>query len=220
MKKTVQDKRMKATYPQRIQFIAIAACPGQVDLRARRKDLGSSSACAVQGAREERENGVEEDYVGESGRKMIIPPVQEISNLVRAAYLSQGEEEDATCLCMRTMGEQSHGFEAGLLQKAMEEQNLVEYRTREEGEIQVLSKSEKQQTHHRMSAMHESTYQGDVKHGTYREDRSCAKDVVMKRGVEKVKTEYRRKMEYLKMLYTRIFRPLLPGCTGLPVSAS
>ena len=86
--------------------------------------------------------------------------------------------------------------------------------------MRVPSDDEKQQTHHWMSAMHESTYHGDVKHGTYRGDRSCAKDVVMKRGVEKVKTEYRRKMEYLKMLYTRIFRPLLPGCTGLPVSAS
>ena len=74
---------------------------------------------------------------------------------------------------------------------------MVEYRTREEGEIRVLSNSEKQQTHHRKSAMHESTCQGDVKHRTYQEDRSCAKDVVMKRGVEKVKTEYRRQMEYL-----------------------
>jgi hypothetical protein len=55
-------------------------------------------------------------------------------------------------------------------QNAMEEQNLVEYhKTREEGEIapldtlyptmRVSPDGEKQQTHHRMSAMHESTYQ-------------------------------------------------------------
>ena len=55
-----------------------------------------------------------EDCVGESGREMIIPLVQEISNLVSAAYLSLGEEEDAACLSMRAMGEQSHGFKACL----------------------------------------------------------------------------------------------------------
>ena len=95
----------------------------------------------------------------------------------------------------------------------------MEYRTREEGEIRVLSNNEKQPTHHRKSATHESTYQG-VKQGTYQENGSCAKDVAMKKGVEKVKAEYWRKMEYLEMLYTRIFQPLLPGFTGLPVSAS
>ena len=81
MKKMVQDKRIKATYPPKIKVIAIA---------------------------------VVEDYAGESGREMIIPPVQEISNLVSAAYLSLGEEEDAACLSMRAMGEQSHGFKACL----------------------------------------------------------------------------------------------------------
>ena len=75
-------------------------------------------------------------------------------------------------------------------QKAIEDNNLVEdHRTREEGEIapldalyptmRVSSDGEKQQTHHRMSAMHESTYQEDVKNETYRENRSCAKNVVM-----------------------------------------
>ena len=33
--------------------------------------------------------------------------------------------EDAACLSMRAMGEQSHGFGACLSQKAMEEQNRV-----------------------------------------------------------------------------------------------
>jgi hypothetical protein len=75
-------------------------------------------------------------------------------------------------------------------QKAMEERNLVkDHKTREEGEIapldalyptmRVSSDGEKQQTHQRMSAMHKSTYQEDVKTETYQEDRSCAKNVVM-----------------------------------------
>jgi hypothetical protein len=247
VKKTVQDKRMKTTRPQKFQVIAIAiaACLSPGDLRARRQE--QEPLCAVLGAMGEQLNVMEdyggikviaitmvEDYVGESGREMIIPPVKEISNLVSTAYQSLGEEEDAACLSMCTMGEQSYGFEACLIQKAVEEQSLVEeYRTREEGEIaprdalyptmRVLSSSGKQPTHHRISAMHESTYQGDVHNGTYQEDRSCAKDVVMKRGEEKVKeevkTEYRMKMEYPKMLYTRIFRPC-PGVPDCPVSVS
>ena len=74
--------------------------------------------------------------------------------------------------------------------KLFEEQNLVEdHRTREEGEIapldalypmmQVLSDDKKQQTKHRMSPMHETTYQEDVKNETYRETRSSAKNMVM-----------------------------------------
>ena len=75
---------------------------------------------------------VVEDCVWESGRDMIIPQVQEISNLVGAAYLSLREEEDAACLSMHTMEEQNHGFRACLRQNAMEEQSLVgDYRTGE-----------------------------------------------------------------------------------------
>jgi hypothetical protein len=36
-----------------------------------------------------------------------------------------------------------------------------------------------QQTHNRMSAMHKSTYRGDVKDKTYREDGNYAKNVLM-----------------------------------------
>jgi hypothetical protein len=67
------------------------------------------------------------------------------------------------------------------IQKAMKEQTLVEdHRTGKEGEIapldasyptmRVFSDSKKKQTHNRMSAMHESTYQEDVMNETYQED--------------------------------------------------
>ena len=76
MKKTVKDKRMKVTFPQMIQVIAIdiAACLSQGDLRARRQEHESASACAVQGAMGEQDNGVEEDYMGESGKEKITCP--------------------------------------------------------------------------------------------------------------------------------------------------
>jgi hypothetical protein len=75
-------------------------------------------------------------------------------------------------------------------QRAMEEQNMAEdHRTREEGEIapldasyptmRVSSDDEKQQTNHRMSTMHENIYKEDVKNKTYRENRSCVKNVVV-----------------------------------------
>ena len=44
--------------------------------------------------------------------------------------------------------------------------------------MRVLSDYEKKKTNHRMSAMHESTYKEDVKNKTYRENRSCAKNVM------------------------------------------
>jgi hypothetical protein len=69
-------------------------------------------------------------------------------------------------------------------QRAMED-----HRTSKEGVIapldslyptmRALSDGEKQQTHHRMPAMHESTYQEGVKDETYRENRSCAKKMMM-----------------------------------------
>ena len=43
--------------------------------------------------------------------------------------------------------------------------------------IRVSSKDEKQQTLHRLSPMHESTYQEDMKNKTYQENRSCIKNV-------------------------------------------
>jgi hypothetical protein len=43
--------------------------------------------------------------------------------------------------------------------------------------MRVSTNDEKQQPPHRTSAMHESTYQEDVKNKTYRENRSCAKNV-------------------------------------------
>jgi hypothetical protein len=43
--------------------------------------------------------------------------------------------------------------------------------------MRVSSNDEKQQTLHRLSAMHESTYQEAVKNETYRENRSRAKNV-------------------------------------------
>jgi len=42
------------------------------------------------------------------------------------AYLSQGDEEDAACLNLRVMGEQSKMLKACLIQKAMEVQIVVE----------------------------------------------------------------------------------------------
>jgi hypothetical protein len=45
--------------------------------------------------------------------------------------------------------------------------------------IRVFSVSKKLQTHHKMSAMHESTYQEDVMNETYRENRNCAKNVMV-----------------------------------------
>ena len=65
-----------------------------------------------------------------------------------------------------------------------------DHKTREEGEIapldalyptmRVSSDGEKQQTHNRMTAMHEITYQEAVKNKTYQENRSSAKKVMMK----------------------------------------
>ena len=45
--------------------------------------------------------------------------------------------------------------------------------------MRVFSDSKKQQTHNGMSAMHESTYQEDIMNETYRENRNCAKNVMM-----------------------------------------
>ena len=46
--------------------------------------------------------------------------------------------------------------------------------------MRVSSEGEKQQTHNRMTAMHEITYQEAVKNKTYQENRSSAKNVMMK----------------------------------------
>ena len=62
---------------------------------------------------------------------------------------------------------------AAPIQKAMEIAPLdASYPT-----IRVSSNSKKLQTFHRLPTMHESTYQEDVKHKTYRENRSCVKNV-------------------------------------------
>ena len=45
--------------------------------------------------------------------------------------------------------------------------------------MRVSSDDEKQQTHHRMSAMYENTYQEDVQNETYQEEGSYAKNVMM-----------------------------------------
>ena len=45
--------------------------------------------------------------------------------------------------------------------------------------IQVFSDSKKLQTHDRMSAMSENTYREDKMNETYRENRNCAKDVMV-----------------------------------------
>ena len=45
--------------------------------------------------------------------------------------------------------------------------------------MRVSSDDEKQQTHHRMSAMHESTYKEDVQYETYQENGSRAKNMMM-----------------------------------------
>jgi len=221
MKKMVQDKRKKATYLQKIQVIAIAIAArlSQEDLRARRsKKLPD---CAVLGAMGEQQYAVE-DYMGESGMEKNIPPVQEISNLVNAAYLSRGEEEDVAYLSMRAMEEQSHGLMACLLKKAMEEQNSVEeHRTRVEGDIaprdalyptvRVLSSSKKQPTHHRMSTMHARTNLGDRKTRASRGNRSSDKDVVLKKD-EMEKQEMIKYEIYLQMLH--ICRPFPSRCIG------
>ena len=134
VKKTEQDKRMKATYPHKMKVIsiAIAACLGQGDLRARRQEHESASACAVQGAMGERENGVEEDYMGESGKEKITLPNHEITNIVSTACQRQWDEEDAACLSI-AVGEQNQGFTACLIQKAVEGCSLVEDYMGEEG---------------------------------------------------------------------------------------
>ena len=60
---------------------------------------------------------------GVSGRSLRCPGGRHQED--DACCLSQGAVEDAACLSMRAMGEQSQGFEACLSQKAMEEQNRV-----------------------------------------------------------------------------------------------
>ena len=310
---TVQDKRMKATFLKKILVITIAAA-----WLSRRTEKARSKSFAVLAAMGDWHcmmgdgNRVKvisitagvEYYTGESGREKIIPPVQDFSSHV-TAYLSQGDEEDAACLNLRVMGEQSKMLKACLIHKAMEVQIVVEkYKALEEGEsatgryipkIRILSSSVKQLTHHKRFTMHESnTYQRDVTIGTCQEDRSCAKNVVLMvqyesvmsarvedrsgtplsrtrvsetrdsskyrdveevlaeqmmsleslssyqgrkeyevaehRGVEqyigpveKIKKEIKSddtssKLGHLKMLKNRIFRPFLPGCTGLPSS--
>jgi len=135
--------------------------------------------------------------MGKSGRVKINPPVQDISSHV-IACLSQGDEEDAACLNLRVMGEQSKMLTACLIQKAMEVQIMVEkYRALEEGEsatgryipkIRVISSSVKQLTHHKRFTMHESNaYQQDVIIRACEEDRSCAKNVVLRVQYESVR---------------------------------
>eukprot|EP00091_Calanus_sinicus_P020301 TRINITY_DN5460_c0_g1_i1.p1 TRINITY_DN5460_c0_g1~~TRINITY_DN5460_c0_g1_i1.p1 ORF type:complete len:269 (-),score=84.90 TRINITY_DN5460_c0_g1_i1:226-1032(-) len=118
------------------------------------------------------------------------------------ACLSQGDEEDAACLNLRVMGEQSKMPQgmlmACLIQKAMEMQIVVgKYKAMEEGKsatgryipkIREVSSSVKQQTHHKRFTMHESnTDQGDVTIGTCQEDRSCAMNVVFRVEYKSVK---------------------------------
>ena len=88
-----------------MKVIAIAACLSQGDISVRGQEHESASACAVHGARGERDNEVE-DYVGGwgSGREMITPPIHDITNFVGAACLSQVNEEDTVCLSIRAMG--------------------------------------------------------------------------------------------------------------------
>jgi hypothetical protein len=74
--------------------------------------------------------------------------------------------------------EQNHGSAASLTTKTMKEWEIApldaSYPT-----MRVLSDSKKQQTHNRMSAMHESTHRGDLKDKTYLENGNCAKNVLM-----------------------------------------
>ena len=58
--------------------------------------------------------------MGESGKEKITLPIHEITNLVNAACLCQGDEEDAA------VEEQNDRFMAWLIQKAMDEVSLVE----------------------------------------------------------------------------------------------
>jgi hypothetical protein len=81
-----------------MKVIAIAAGLSQGDLKARRQEHESASACAVQGAMGEQENRVEEDYMGESSMEKITLSIHEIANLVNTACLSLGGEEDAAYL--------------------------------------------------------------------------------------------------------------------------
>ena len=199
---TVQDKRMKATFLKKILVITIAAAwLSRRTERARSKSFAVLAAMGDWHCMMGDRNRVKvisitagvEYYTGESGREKTIPPVQDISSHV-TAYLSQGDEEDAACLNLRVMGEQSKMrqgmLKACLIQKAMEVQIVVEkYKALEEGEsatgryipkIRILSSSVKQLTHHKRFTMHESnTYQRDVTIGTCQEDRSCAKNVVL-----------------------------------------
>jgi hypothetical protein len=153
---------MKATFPHKMKVIviAIAACLDLGDLRARRQELESVSACAVQGASEERENGVAEDYMGESGKEEITLPIHETTNLVNAACLRQGDEEDAACLS-NAVEEQNYRFTACLIQKAMEELSLVEDYMGE-GARRVFTERKKQPTHH------QEDRGGDQCHGAVR----------------------------------------------------
>ena len=52
----------------------------------------------------------------------VLEMVVEITSQGDAVHLSQGAMEDAACLCMRAMEEQSHRFTDCLSQKAMGEQ--------------------------------------------------------------------------------------------------
>ena len=145
---------MKATFRKKILVIAIAtACLSRGTQRAR------SKSCAVLAAMLESHctvgdlrikgifiTAVVEDYKGKSGREKIIPPVKDITSYV-SACLSQGTEDDAACLSLRDMGEQSKMLMA-CLSKAMEEQNLVEdHRARREDR-------DTESTHHRLSDMY------------------------------------------------------------------
>ena len=141
---TVQDERMKATFLNKILVIAIsAAClsrgMGEEAACQNLRDMGEQTKrvrmCLTKKAMEDWHctmgdgNRVKvisitvgvDDYTGVSGRVKINPPVQEISSHVTAC-LSQGDEEDAACLNLRVMGEQSKMLRACLIQKAMGEQ--------------------------------------------------------------------------------------------------
>ena len=123
-----------------------------------------------------------------------------------AALLSQGAREDAACLCMRAMEEQSQGFTACLSQKAMVEQigSLVEDSMgEEEGDnTRVLLKREEQPTHHSKSCVFDKAYRGNVIKVTVVEGKDNARDVVKKGQEEEAKKEKNLQMVHAAHLST------------------
>ena len=121
--------------------------------------------------------------------------------------------EDAACLSMRAMGEQSQGFEACLRQKTMGEQNrVVEDFRGEMGEkrhyASVLSNRLRQPTHQKNSSMYEEAEKGKVMIETHALDKYNSADVVQK-GVKDGYEEEVKKEMILQMVHaTHLSAPL------------